>query len=479
MRPVVSVAEMKAVDEEAARTTALEVLVERAGSAVARRALRMLGGAYGRRAVVVAGKGHNGDDGRVAARRLAERGVRVSVVDAADGLRIEPCDLVIDAAYGTGFRGSYVAPLVPPSATVLSVDIPSGVNGDTGVACDGAVTADATVTFAALKPGLLLGEGPVRAGAVTVADIGLDVSRAGQHLVEDSDAVLPSRPRESHKWKAAVRVVAGSPGMLGAARLASMGALRSGAGMVRLGVPGVAPAELPDGEMVSSALPAEGWDEEVLSDIGRFAALVMGPGLGRSAATAAAVRRVVADAPVPVVVDADALNVLGQAADVSALTSGRGAPVVLTPHDGEFARLAGAPPSPDRLSSTRKLSAATGAVVLCKGSTTVVAEPGGRAFLAAAGTPRLATPGTGDVLSGMVGAFVARGVGAPEAAALAAHVHGRAAGLGPAEGLVAGDLLELVPRWLSGQTTGRPHRHRAGPRWKRRRRRPGAWGRRG
>src|SRR5688500_14906929 len=159
---------MRAVD--AAATDAHDVLVERAGAAVAGTALSMLGGAYGRRVVVVAGKGSNGADGRVAARRLTRRGVRVLVLDAGAVDVLPDCDLVIDAAYGTGFRGEYQAP--PTSrARVLAVDIPSGVDGDTGVACEGAVRADRTITFAALKPGLLLADGPERAGEVDVADI--------------------------------------------------------------------------------------------------------------------------------------------------------------------------------------------------------------------------------------------------------------------------------------------------------------------
>src|SRR5687768_7858012 len=156
MVPVLTPEEMKAVDEAAPEP--VEVLIERAGAAVARAAERMLGGAYGRRVVVVAGKGNNGADGRVAADQLRRRGVRVHVVDAAASpAELPACDLVVDAAYGTGFRGSYRAPRPPAGARVLAVDIPSGVDGLTGEADEAAVRADATVTFAALKPGLLLG----------------------------------------------------------------------------------------------------------------------------------------------------------------------------------------------------------------------------------------------------------------------------------------------------------------------------------
>src|SRR2546421_3342447 len=419
MKPVVTVEEMKAIDAEAQQRVSLDALVDRAGAAVARSVLRRLGGSYGRRVVVVAGKGHNGDDGRVAADRLRRRGVGVSVVDAgAAGERLAPCDVVVDAAYGTGFRGDYRAPEVPSGATVVAVDIPSGVNGDTGEAAAGAVRADATVTFAGLKPGLLLGEGPVRCGSVEVVDIGLDVSRAGVHVVEDADVgdLVPRRPRDTHKWETAAYVAAGSPGMMGSATFCSLAAMRAGAGMVQLGVPGAGPRDLPNSEIVAHGLPAEGWDADVLDVVARCRALVLGPGLGRSEAAAAAVRRLVAESPVPVLVDADGLNVLGRAREVADLIARRSTPVLLTPHDGEFARLAGSAPSPDRLGSARDLAHRSGAVVLLKGSTTVVAAPGGRKLLSTSGSPRLATAGTGDVLSGIIGAFLARGLSAVEAA---------------------------------------------------------------
>ena len=314
--------------------------------------------------------------------------------------------------------------------------------------------ADATVTFAALKPGLLLGQGPERSGTVEVADIGLDVSGASTHLVEDADVprMLPRRPRDAHKWQTAVYVAAGSPGMRGAAGLCSRAAMRAGAGMVRLGMPGAGPSDLPASEVVARALPAAGWAEDVLSELERFRALVVGPGLGQGDGARTAVRRLVAEAPIPVIVDADGLNLLGGADEVRALASGRRPPLLLTPHDGEFSRLAGERPGADRLAATRALARATSAVVLLKGSTTVVAAPAGRALLSAAGSARLATAGTGDVLSGVIAAFVAQGLETQDAAALAAHAHGAAAGLCPERGLVAGDLVRLLPAWLSAVT---------------------------
>jgi NAD(P)H-hydrate epimerase len=452
MKPVVTVEEMKAIDAEAQQRVSLDTLVDRAGGAVARSVLRRLGGSYGRRVVVVAGKGHNGDDGRVAAVRLRRRGVGVRVIDAGGAPEaVPPCDVVVDAAYGTGFRGNYRAPEVPAGTRVVAVDIPSGVNGDTGEAAAGAVRANATVTFAGLKPGLLLGEGPERSGSVEVVDIGLDVSRARIHVVEDADVgdLLPTRPRDTHKWETAVYVAAGSPGMMGSATFCSLAAMRAGAGMLQLGVPGAGPRDLPSSEVVAHGLPPEGWDADVLGVVGRCRALVLGPGLGRSEAAVSAVRRLVAECPVPVLVDADGLNALGRAEEVAKLVAGRSTPVVLTPHAGEYARLAGAAPGPDRIGAARDLARRTGAVVLLKGSTTVVAAPDGRSLLSTSGSQRLATAGTGDVLSGVIGAFLARGLDPVRAAALAAHTHGRAAGLALSEGLLAGDLVELVPRWLS------------------------------
>jgi NAD(P)H-hydrate epimerase len=446
--PVLTPAEMKAVDEAALEP--VEVLIGRAGAATARAALRLLGGAYGRRVVVVAGKGNNGADGRAAAVVLRQRGVRVAVVDAGAAPKVLPAaDLVLDAAYGTGFRGGYEAPDAG-TAAVLAVDVPSGPS----------LRADATITFAALKPVLVLDDGPERAGAVEVADIGLDVGAATMHVVEDADmALLPGRRREAHKWQSAVFVAAGSPGMLGAPVLVTTGAMRAGAGYVRLGVPGEDPALLPPGEAVGVALPAEGWDAAVLEGAERCRALVVGPGLGRATATAVAVRAVLAAAPVPTVVDADGLNALGGLHEAAEVLRRRPAPTVLTPHEGEFARLAGRrrPGSgTDRIEDVRAMAAATGAVVLLKGSTTVVADPSGRVLLSRAGSPRLATAGTGDVLSGVVGAFLALGVDPLVAAGLAAHAHGAAARLGFSRGLVASDLGPLLAGWLSDTAPGEP-----------------------
>jgi NAD(P)H-hydrate epimerase len=310
------------------------------------------------------------------------------------------------------------------------------------------------VTFAALKPGLLFEPGASRVGAVTVADIGLDVSRARASLVEDVDVVawLPPRPAVTNKWRSAVRVVAGSPGMAGASVLVSTAALRSGAGYVRQSSPGLElHGEVLDPiEAVHTELPAEGWADVLRGELDRFGALVIGNGLGTGEGTAAEIRRAVAAAAeaVPVVVDADGLTAL--AGDDTRL----GDRVVLTPHDGEFARLAGGPPGDDRLGAARDLAARRGCVVLLKGGPTVVAAPDGTVFAVATGDSRLATAGTGDVLAGVIGALCARGLDPFRAAAAAAFLHGQAAALGWRDGLVAGDLPRHLPEVL-GRLAGR------------------------
>ena len=473
MIPVLSPEEMAGVDRQAPEP--VEVLVGRAGAAVAGMAARLLSGVYGKAIVVVAGKGNNGADGRAAAALLVANGARVQVLEAAQlapGQALPSARLVIDAAYGTGLQRAYLPPS-PGSTPVLAVDIPSGVSGSTGEVLEGggALGAVATVTFASLKPGLLLGSGPDLAGDIELADIGLGKLAgvaARCWLVEDGDvaALVPARAREAHKWQTAVRVVAGSPGMTGAPWLASRAALRAGAGYVQLSMPGVDPSVMPPGELVHHPVPASGWHDEVLEGISRFKVLVIGPGLGpvtgASAGAGSAgsapsgqlpggeVGLVVASAPVPVVVDADGLNAIGTLEGLRSIVERRSQPTVITPHVGELTRLAGHPPGPDHLAAARDAAARSGAIVLLKGSTTVVAAPDGRALMSSSGDSRLATAGTGDVLSGVLGAFIARGAPAFEAAALAAHVHGRAARTGHSQGLVASDLPDLVSGWLSG-----------------------------
>lgn len=458
---------MAAID--AAAPEPVEVLIDRAGAAVARAALDLMGGTYGRRAVVLAGPGHNGDDGRAAARRLRRRGVRVRIADAVAATRVgaplPPADLYVDAAFGTGLSRPYSPPpRSDPEAPVLAVDIPSGLDGLTGTvlgvsARAGASTvaaspragsesgssvwaADRTVTFAALKPGLLYGAGPALCGELDVADIGLDPAvEPACGLMTDADvAPLPAGTNATHKWRSAVLVAAGSPGMAGAAALVCAAALRSGARMVHLCAPEPVAARAPV-EVVASVPP-------LAVTVERFRAAAVGPGLGAGEQAAARLAEAL-DLPVPAVVDADGLRLLAQP-ELAARLRRRTAPTVLTPHDGEFAALTGSEPGPDRIAAARSAAAETGAVVLLKGGPTTVADPTGRALITAAGDARLATAGTGDVLTGMIAARLAAfaPVAPAEVAwrtAEAAHLHGQAgAEAGPHP--VAGDLLTALSR---------------------------------
>jgi ADP-dependent NAD(P)H-hydrate dehydratase / NAD(P)H-hydrate epimerase len=447
MIPIVTPQEMGTID--AAAPEPLDVLVGRAGAAVARSARQILGGTYGRVVNVVAGKGNNGADGRVAGELLAAAGVTVRVFEAADNQRsLPPADLVIDAAYGTGFHGDWEAPQVG-GARVLAVDIPSGVDGLTGVAVPGTLPATTTVTFAALKPGHLLGDGKRLAGDVIVVDIGLDVSSARAHVVERADVGGWWRPRpaDAHKWTRAVRVVAGSPGMTGAASLAAVAAMRAGAGIVWLSTPGETSPRAELVEVVGRPCPASGWGDDVASELPRFGALVIGPGLGLDPATAADVRVTVSAAPCPVVVDGDGLTAIATSpGGLVPVLASRRQPTVLTPHDREFERLTGSRPAADRIDAVRRLAATTGAVILLKGPTTIVADPDGWVRAVTTGDQRLATAGTGDVLSGTIGALLGSGLPAFDAAAAAAWLHGTAAALHPAAGLVASDVAAALPR---------------------------------
>ena len=427
-----------------------DVFIKRAGHAVARVARTMLGGTYGRRVLVIAGKGHNGDDGRVAAEWLTEWGASVQVLDATEaaGQLIDSrvTDLVIDAAYGIGFHGTWSPPFVL-DVPVLAVDIPSGLNALDGTVEGGVLVADRTVTFASVKTGMLFGDGPSLCGEIDIVDVGIDpLDDVSTYLVESTDVAtwLPPRDRLAHKWDHAVRVVAGSTGMAGAASLVSAAAMRAGAGMVHLSWRGDAHAVTPPTEVVGRALPDHNWAQDLSSDIHRFASLVIGPGLGRGDDIGVEVRNVLSTCDVAMVVDGDGIGAsVDPRAGHSALTA-RTAVTVLTPHDGEFATLGGDVANTDRIAATRELASRTGCTILRKGPTTVIADPDGAVYLVVAGDERLATAGSGDVLSGIIGAFLARGLSAHEAAAAAAYVHGMAGSSCASEGTIARDVVAMI-----------------------------------
>jgi hydroxyethylthiazole kinase-like uncharacterized protein yjeF len=433
MIPVLCPEEMASVDRAAPEP--VEILIERAGFAVARTARMMLGGLYGARIAVIAGRGNNGADGRVAARLLAGGGARVEIVepDVSDVPRV---DLVIDAAFGTGLSREYTAPRLDGSPMVLAVDVPSGISGATGQRLGAPLKADCTVTFGALKPGHVLGDGPEWCGVLELASIGLDVSAATMELMEisDFDDLVPQRERDTHKWRSAVLALAGSTAMPGAGRLVCRAALRSGAGYVaRVGIDGGIDHGLCDECVQLTDVP----DPVTLR---RFSAAVVGPGLGLDDSTSENVRDLCARLAMPLVVDADALH---HVSDSPGSVTMRSQSTVLTPHAGEFSTLHDE--FDDPVAAVRSVAATFDAVVLLKGPTTVIGEPSGRVRFVDSGDQRLATAGTGDVLSGIIVALLARGIEAFDAATGAAIVHGLSGLMGPAEGLIASDVADGLP----------------------------------
>jgi NAD(P)H-hydrate epimerase len=441
MHAVVTPAMVKEIDEAAIAAESLDEILARVGDVVCRTVIGILGGTYGRRVNVLIGPGLNGADAASAARRLEGRGVRVRRIVLGELPEVlPPADLTLDGLFGSGLNRPFHAP-DPGVAPVVSIDVPSGIDALTGEALGRPFMATHTLALMALKPGHLFGSGAEHSGRVQVLDIGIDVSEPAARVVDD-DAVaawLPTRRTAAHKWNDAVLVVAGSPGMSGAAHLACMAAMRTGAGYVHLDTADTSDQGVPT-EVVAS-LGGRG----VRADPTRFSAAVVGPGLGRTSSARQLIGAVLAAVDAPAVVDGDGLSAI---AAEPAILHERTAPTVLTPHDGEFERLVGVRPAANRVASASELATSLGCVVLLKGPTTVVADENGRVLLCTSGDARLATAGTGDVLAGMIGALLARGVPTFEAAAAGAHLHGRAAGRGPGEGLIASDLPERIPEVL-------------------------------
>lgn len=437
-------------------------LMERAGGAAAEVALRLFPAA--RRWTLVCGGGSNGGDGRVMAQRLEAAGRETLVVDAKAGERdLGRPDVVVDALFGTGFTGAprpdaaaLIEAMNSAGVPVFAIDLPSGVDASTGEAAGVAVRATATVTFHGRKVGLAVAPGRFHAGSVHVADIGLEPAETEHRLVGPGilDEV-PRRGSRDNKYTAGhVVVVGGSRGLTGAPSLAAMAALRADAGYVTVAAPESALPVLEQRllEPVKRSLPdaggevAAGAADTVLELAARAHALAVGPGLGRGAGAKELVRRVLAEAPLPAVVDADALHEL-EPGDWPA-------PRVLTPHEGELARLLGRDSrevASHRLASAREAAERFRCVVVLKGEDTLVAAPGRGVLVVALGLPSLATAGTGDVLTGILAAFLAKGMEPQRAAAAAAAAQQRASVAAPQRaGLVAGDLLDALPRALGG-----------------------------
>jgi ADP-dependent NAD(P)H-hydrate dehydratase / NAD(P)H-hydrate epimerase len=435
---------------------------------------RYPGHVYGTRVVVLAGSGDNGGDALYAGALLARRGAAVTAIAAgakvhaggtaelraaggrvtedlaAAGDLIARADLIVDGLLGIGGRGGLREPFAGLAAaadqarrtgpgTVVAVDLPSGIDADTGAVDGPAVRADVTVTFGAIKPGLLIDPGAGYAGTVELIDIGLHpegepAAEAPQR--DDIGARLPRPGRESDKYRRGViGVLAGSDRFAGAAVLATGGAVRGGAGMVRVVTATVPAAAVRQTwpEAVLTVYPDDGGDGDwdLIGSAGRVQAWVAGPGMGTGQDATARLAAVLGT-DVPVLVDADGLTIVSQHPDLLP----RAAPTLITPHAGELSRLLGTDPADveaHRLEHARRAAEQLGVTVLLKGSTTVVVRPGHpTALVNPTGTPWLATAGTGDVLSGLAGALLAQGLEPAWAAAVAAYLHGLAARLAAA-----------------------------------------------
>jgi NAD(P)H-hydrate epimerase len=450
--PLYSAAEMRTAEERyPGYPESIPELMERAGAAVAREAMLAFPGA--RSFACVCGGGSNGGDGRVAARVFREAG---HVADETNDL--EGYDVVVDALFGTGFRGEprpdaaeLIGRMNASAAPVVAVDVPSGVDASTGEIAGGAVEADLTVTFHAPKIGLAVAPGRFHAGRVVVADIGLE--HAPTAVRRATPALLGTIPRRSARdtkyTSGSILVVGGQPGMTGAACLTALAALRADAGYVTLAVPeeSLAAAEIIALEPVKLSWTDDDAVETIAAAAERATALALGPGLGRTPQRRALVRALLERVDLPAVVDADALFEL-EPVD-------REAPTVLTPHAGELGRLLGteaASVGEHRLGAARDAAARFQAVVLLKGADTIVASPDGTAIVCDLGRPSLATAGTGDVLTGIVGAFLSKRVEPSTAAAAAAVAHALAASVTPhGSGLIASDLLAALPVVLDSQ----------------------------
>jgi NAD(P)H-hydrate epimerase len=416
-------------------------LMERAGRAVAEEVLRRYPDA--RRIAAVCGGGANGGDGRIAVRVLREAGR-----DAEETHELAGADVILDALFGTGFHGeprpdaaALIEAMNAAAAPVVAVDLPSGVDASTGEIAGAAVRAAASVSFHGPKVGHHVAPGRFHAGEVVVADIGLEPVETGHRLVSDGVVRhVPLRGAADNKYSAgSVLVVGGSPGMTGAVCLAAEAAFRADAGYVAVAAPrdALPVIEMRLLEAVKRPL------EQVWDAAERATALAIGPGLGRDRAEL--VRRLLAQSALPAVVDADGLAGLRPVE--------REAATVLTPHAGELGRLLEEESrwvDAHRLAAARRAAEEFGAIVVLKGADTLVAAPGQGVLVHAGRAHGLATAGTGDVLTGVVASFLAKGMEPRLAAAAAVAAHHRAALLAPQQaGLVAGDVAAALPRALA------------------------------
>ena len=447
MIPIFTQSDIKAYDQSLFGKGLLQSAILRAGYSVHVLAMEMLKGGYGKRVVVLFGPGNNGKDALTAAEFLSSRGVKVKRVAYSSDEYFSPgtykeIDLVIDGCFGIGISRAFSAPPVG-EARVLSIDLPSGLDGDSGSPVGSNIDADATLCLTGIKPGVLIGRGRQACGDLYLSELGL-VGDSGfdpkMYMIEDSDVgrLKGRKDSQDHKWKHSVAVIAGSSGMGGAAQLVCTAAYLNGAGIVHLYSGSgdsfgdyvietvIHPIDL-------AALSPDELQEFVDSLANRFKSVVVGPGLGGGQEVADFLSAIIGS-KMRLVIDADGINALPSLEWLGEKLSKSGADVVLTPHFGELRSLlerSSSSVSPDQMKLGEiglalTLASKTGATFLIKGSPTIVASPDGRCFLTNAPTQSLAVAGSGDVLSGMIGAELAYQPDAALAAALTAHLHGLA-----------------------------------------------------
>lgn len=481
-RPLFRRADLRVLEQQHAAAT--PPLMERAGAAAAQFARTLLPDAKAA-VLICAGPGNNGGDAFVMARLLRLTGHPVAVVFRGAAERL-PADaraaharwlatggrvhaeapageyaLVVDGLFGIGLArpigndyASLIARINAFAGPVLALDIPSGLDADTGRCLGATVCATHTLSFIAGKPGLYTLDGPDQCGVVEINDLGLEIAASQGALLDRTAfaAWLQPRRRNSHKGSyGSLGILGGAPGMAGAALLAGRAGLQLGAGRVYVGM-----LERLAVDPLQAELMLRSADET----LAQASALVVGPGLGQSEAALAVLRQAL-DAPLPLLLDADALNLLAAHPVLAAHCTRRSAPTLLTPHPTEAARLLGedtAAVQADRIAAAQALAARYRATVALKGCGTVIATPDAQWWLNPNGNPGLASGGTGDVLAGMAGALLAQGWPAREALLAAVHLHGAAAdelvaaGCGPI-GLTAGELIApvraLLNRWIA------------------------------
>jgi hydroxyethylthiazole kinase-like uncharacterized protein yjeF len=513
--------QMKAIDASAITEYGIPgiLLMENAASAVTAEALSMLGGRKDAVVLLIAGSGNNGGDAFAAARQLHGRGVCTEVYLLGDkaatageagtnlgilektGIRIieisdaavpeslladmKRAQLIIDGIFGTGLSrevdglaGKVIEMINMSGKPVLSIDIPSGIDGRTGSVKGVCINATATVTFCLPKIGLVLHPGCEHTGRLVVADISippcvLENSYITTEIIEAGcvSKMIPVRPANSNKGDfGRVLLVTGSTGMTGSGCLASMAALRSGAGLVYAGVPkSLAPIygsvlkepvilPLEDNGSGSLAVECAG---EILVQMKRMSVAAIGPGLTASNSISQIVGRIVRESTIPLVLDADALNVIGSN---TAILKGLGIQAVLTPHPGEMARLTGLSIhdiQADRIGAAKAFAMDYRVIVVLKGSRTIVALPNGHIYVNSTGNAGMATAGAGDALTGIIAGLIAQGADAEEAAIAGVFLHGlagdAAAGRIGVHGMVTGDIIDSLPQAIKSITGGMPY----------------------